>query len=65
MNALADPPRLLNKEQLAAAIGVCPRQVQKMAMAGEIPALRIARRVVRYDLEAVVSALKEKFGGRA
>jgi hypothetical protein len=65
MNAIATSPRLLTKPQLAAALGICPRQVQKMAVAGEIPAIRISRKLVRYDLEAVLTAMQNQFGGRA
>lgn len=65
MNALALPPRLLTKSQLATALGMCPRKVQQMARSGEIPAIQISRRLVRFDLEEVVTVLNHKFGGRA
>lgn len=50
-------PALLNKEQLALAIGVSPRQVNVMMATRQIPFLRISPRVIRFDIEKVKNAL--------
>ncbi|MEP6668766.1 MAG: hypothetical protein ABJF10_06420 [Chthoniobacter sp.] len=68
MSATATPA-LLNKAQLAEAIGVCPRQINVMMTARQIPVIRLSRNLVRFDLEKVLAALavfeQPAIGGRA
>jgi excisionase family DNA binding protein len=50
---------LLTAEQLAVQLGVKPRTVKAWLQAGLIPATRLTAKVIRYDLNDVVAALKE------
>jgi excisionase family DNA binding protein len=51
---------LLTAEQLAERLGVKPRTVKEWLRAGLIPATRLTPKVIRYDLEQVVTALKRR-----
>jgi excisionase family DNA binding protein len=53
-------PRLLNKRQLAAQLGVGLRTVEELMSARRIPVIRLSRQLLRFDLTRVVTAL-EKF----
>ncbi len=48
---------LLTSEQLAERLGVKPSTVRAWFRAGRIPAARLTRKVIRYDLPTVVAAL--------
>jgi excisionase family DNA binding protein len=49
---------LLTKTQLAARLSVAPRTVQAWARSGKIPAVKITAKVVRFDWQAVVAAIR-------
>ena len=51
---------LLTAEQLAERLGVKPRTVRAWLRTGLIPASRLTRKVIRYDLGQVVAALKQR-----
>ena len=51
---------LLTAEQLAERLGVKPRTVKVWLRAGLIPATRLTPKVIRYDLEQVVTVLKQR-----
>ena len=51
---------LLTAEQLAERLGVKPRTVKEWLRAGLIPATRLTPKVIRYDLEQVVTVLKQR-----
>jgi len=51
---------LLTAEQLAKRLGVRPRTVNEWLRAGLIPATRLTPKVIRYDLEQVVTALEQR-----
>ena len=51
---------LLTAEQLGERLGVKPRTVKDWTRAGLIPATRLTPKVIRYDLEQVVSVLKQR-----
>ena len=51
---------LLTAKQLAERLRVKPRTVKDWEHAGLIPAIRLTPKVIRYDLEQVVSALKRR-----
>ena len=51
---------LLTAEQLAARLGVKPRTVKAWLQAGLIPAIRLTPKVIRFDLDKVVSALEQR-----
>ena len=51
---------LLTAEELAERLGVKPRTVKGWLQTGLIPATRLTRKVIRYDLEQVVDALKRR-----
>ncbi len=51
---------LLTAEQLAERLGVKPRTVKDWQRDGKIPATRLTPKVIRYDLEQVVTVLKQR-----
>ena len=51
---------LLTADQLADRIAVKPRTVRDWTRAGLIPAVRLTRKVIRYDFDEVVAALEER-----
>jgi hypothetical protein len=53
-----DDPALLKRPQLARAINVSPRTIDNFVARKIIPAIRISARCVRFDLGAVLRALK-------
>ncbi|MEI9894736.1 MAG: hypothetical protein WDN28_12820 [Chthoniobacter sp.] len=50
---------MLNKVQLAEAIGISPRQINMMMAARQIPFIRLSYNIVRFDLQRVLAALAE------
>ena len=53
---------LLTKEEVADLLDVRPRTVQVWARRGLIPTVRISAKVVRFDRDAVVAALRQRGG---
>ena len=51
---------LLTAEQLAKRLQVKPRTVKEWLRAGIIPATRLTPKVIRYDLQQVVTALEQR-----
>ena len=51
---------LLTAEQLADRLAVKPRTIREWFRAGLIPATRLSPKVIRYNLDDVVTALKER-----
>ena len=49
---------LLTVRQIATRLGVAPRTVQEWARCGRIPAMRISAKVIRFDWQAVVAAVR-------
>lgn len=43
--------------ELAEALRVCPATIRRWTSSGRIPCIRLSRRIVRYDLAAVIRAL--------
>jgi excisionase family DNA binding protein len=54
--------RLLVREELAARLRVSPRTIQAWVRNGLIPVIRISSKVLRFDWDDVVAALKRKNG---
>ncbi len=52
--------KLLTAEEIADALQVRPSTVRLWARRGWIPRIRLSPKVVRYDLDAVVDALKKR-----
>jgi len=57
MNPTNNPPSLLNRDQLAVALGVHKTTIARLTALGRIPFVSVGRRGKRYDREAVVVAL--------
>ncbi len=51
---------LLNKDELAERLRVYPETVMKWEKEGLIPSIRISARVIRFDFEEVIDALKSR-----
>ena len=50
---------LLTTNQLADRLHIRPRTVQSWMRQGRIPAVRLSPKVIRFDWEAVVAALRD------
>ena len=48
---------LQTAEELAQALRISPATVKQLARDGVIPAVRISRKIIRFDPEAVTAAL--------
>lgn len=48
---------LLSKQELALALGVCPRTIDNWMAQKRIPFLRLSARLIKFDLERVKAAL--------
>ena len=58
-NAISAELKLLStKQEIATRCGVSVRLVEKWTQLGVIPALRISRRLTRYELPKVLNALR-------
>ena len=53
------PNVLLTCDQIAEEIGVQPSTIRTWVREGKIPALRITGKVVRFDRDDVIAALKK------
>ncbi len=49
---------LLTKRELSKALPMPPRTIEKLVANGTLPALRITSRIVRFELPAVLAALR-------
>ena len=58
MRGMTDPKRLLTAKELAAALQVSPRTVLEWHRQGRIPGIQPTGRTVRFNLDAVLAALK-------
>ncbi len=54
------PPLFLTAQQLAERIGISAGQVRALAREGRIPEIVVGKNTRRYDLDAVIAALKTK-----
>lgn len=52
--------RFLTARELAKRLGVRPATVREWHRSGEIPAIRLTPKVIRYNLDAVVESLLER-----
>jgi len=57
--ATTDNPALLKRPQLARAINTSTRTVDNLQRKRIIPCIRLSRRCIRFDLSAVLHALKK------
>jgi len=53
-----DHDALLTADELAGRLGVKPGTIREWHRAGRIPSRRLSRKVLRFDLTAVLSALE-------
>jgi hypothetical protein len=54
----AETPGLIRKKALARALSVSPRCIEHWQRSRKIPCIRLSARLVLYDLQAVLKALK-------
>ncbi len=54
------PRDLLDSADLAARLGVSPDTIRRWAREGRIPAIRVSRKVVRYQLDRVIACLESQ-----
>jgi excisionase family DNA binding protein len=56
----ASLPKYLTSEAMAEMLSCSPRFVQLLAQRGEIPSLRVGKKLWRFEAEAVLAALGGK-----
>ena len=56
---LDESERLADLKMVARRLGVSPRYVQTLVRRGLIPVIRLGRRCTRFDLEAVLTAVRK------
>ena len=56
--------RLLTAEELAERLRVRPNTVKAWARDGRIPAIRLSPKIIRFDLDEVVEALRRRTAER-
>jgi excisionase family DNA binding protein len=54
------PRRFLTKKQAAEYLQISVRTLENHVRNGELPACRLGRRTIRFDLEAIVRCMMEK-----
>jgi excisionase family DNA binding protein len=59
MRGMPDPQRLLTAKEVAHALQVSPRTVLEWHRQGRIPGIQPTGSTVRFDLDAVLAALKD------
>lgn len=57
--------KLLKLDELAEALSVEKKTIQRLMKTGAIPFLRVSERIVRFDVNEVVEALKARQHGNA
>jgi hypothetical protein len=57
MTCLIDQENLVSSDEIASKIGVKPDTITMWARIGRVPSFRISKRVIRFSLPAVMSAL--------
>ena len=55
--------KLRNAKELSELLGIAPRTLRLWTREGIVPAIKIRSNVIRYDLDAVLDALKKRQGG--
>jgi hypothetical protein len=58
-------PMLLTNRELAVAVGLSPRTIDRYRRLGRLPHVRVNRQVVRYELDAVLDALRRGEGKKS
>ncbi len=58
------PSELLTADELAVRLKVQPSTVRKWHRDGRIPSIRLSPKVIRFDLDVVVDALKTTEAGQ-
>ena len=56
--------RLVDKRVIANALDVCPATVLRLARNGEIPFHRVGGRLVRFNVDEVLRAVKQRSESR-
>jgi excisionase family DNA binding protein len=58
------PAEFLNKNEVAALLGVSRRTVDNMVARRELPFLRLSRKILRFPRQAVLEGLNRRIIGR-
>jgi len=56
---LASQPKLVDRHALAQIIGVSVPTIERLQASGKLPFVRL-KRLVRYDVDAVIAALSDR-----
>lgn len=56
---LASQPKLVDRHALAQIIGVSVATIERLQASGKLPFVRL-KRLVRYDVDAVIAALSDR-----
>lgn len=57
-HSLLASPAILNRKQLAAYLGLCPRSIQNLERRGTMPRIKLGKRTV-YRLDSVLATLRK------
>jgi excisionase family DNA binding protein len=58
----SDSPTLIKKKELAKLLSVSPRTIDAWVQRREIPCIKVTARLYLYEIEAVMAAIRKKYG---
>ncbi len=63
--ATKNDPILIKKKELAKRLSVSPHTIDAWVQRREIPCIKVTRRLYLYEVEAVMDAIRKKYGTNA
>ena len=61
-NPAANEPILIKKKELAKRLSVSPHTIDAWVQRREIPCIKVTPRLYLYELDAVMAAIRKKYG---
>ncbi len=61
-NPAANEPILIKKKELAKRLSVSPHTIDAWVQRREIPCIKVTPRLYLYEVEAVMEAIRKKYG---
>ena len=62
---MKDEPILIKKKELAKRLSVSPHTIDAWVQRREIPCIKVTPRLYLYEVEAVMDAIRKKYGTNA